>query len=307
MSIQPTDIKLKREEESSNKGTFVIEPLPQGYGNTLGNSLRRVLLSSLPGSAVSQVKIAGASHQFTTIKGVKEDVVEICFNLKKIRLKIHGDNPVVLKLSKTGPGDVKASDFEVSSEAKIINGDLHIATLSDKSAKLEMEVVAESGTGYVPAEERETSKIGVILLDSVFSPVTVVSYSVEPTRVGRETGLDKLVLIIETDGTIAPFEALTKASSILESFFGRISSGIEEVGGEEGVKDEDKPSTVKREDVYLEELPLPTRTVNALKKAGIKTLSDLSQTMPEELSEVKNLGDKSIEEINKLLKKEGLR
>lgn len=305
MKIQPSEVKIKKVMEEGDKGIFSIGPLPQGFGNTLGNSLRRVLLTSIPGASITQVKFAGVPHQFTTIKGVKEDVTELCLNLKQVRLKVHGDAPVVLKLTKTGPGDVKASDFEVSSDAKIKNPNLHIATLSDKGAKFELEAVAETGVGYVPAEERETSKIGVILLDSVFSPVTVVSYEVEPTRVGRETNLDKLVLNIQTDGTIVPFDALIKASEILRDFFTRVTMGEEEaevvaVSGDEEVKTSDK-----KEDVVVDELPLPTRTINALKKAGIKTLSDLAGKMPDELTEVKNLGDKSIEEIKKLLEKEG--
>ncbi|MBI4091199.1 DNA-directed RNA polymerase subunit alpha [candidate division WWE3 bacterium] len=307
MRILPTDVKIKKEAEEGAKGTFVIEPLPQGFGYTLGNSLRRALLTSLTGGAITQVKFAGVPHQFTTIKGVKEDVVELCLNLKKVRIKVHGENPVVLKLSKSGPADVKASDFEVPSDAVIVNKDLHIATLADKSTRLELEAVAESGSGYVPAEEKESSKIGVILLDSVFSPVTVVSYNVEPTRVGRETDLDKLVLNVQTDGTLSPFDALTQAAGILQKYFERVNLGVEEMeGGELDVK-ESVSVDGKKEDVYLEELPLPTRTINALKKAGIRTLSDLSSKLPEELTEVKNLGDKSIEEIKKLLEREGIK
>ena len=303
MSIQPSDVIIKRELEEKVKGTFSISPLPKGYGNTLGNSLRRVLLSSLPGAALTQVKFSGVPHQFTTIKGVKEDVVEICLNLKRIRVKVHGDNPVVLKLSKNGPGEVKASDFDVPSEAKIVNGDTHIATLADKSTKLEMEVVAEAGNGYVPAEEKESSKIGVILLDSIFSPVSIVSYSVEPTRVGRETDLDKLIINIQTDGTITPFDALTSASKIFGSFLERISLGIEEKMEDEALGKGTPIVAHKKEEVLLEELSLPTRTVNALKKAGIKTLSDLS-AKASELSDIKNLGEKSLEEIKKLLETE---
>ncbi len=303
MTIQPSDVLIKRELEEKTRGTFSISPLPKGYGNTLGNSLRRVLLSSLPGAAITQVKFNGVPHQFTTIKGVKEDVVEICLNLKKIRVKVHSDNPIVLKLSKSGPGEVKASDFDVPSEAKIVNGDTHIATLADKSTRLEMEVVAEAGSGYVPAEEKESSKIGVILLDSIFSPTSVVSYSVEPTRVGRETDLDKLIINIQTDGTITPFDALTSASKILGSFIERVSLGIEEKT-EDASKNVEAPVTAhKGEEVLLEELSLPTRTVNALKKAGIKTLSDLTAKAGE-LSDIKNLGEKSLEEIKKLLEKE---
>jgi DNA-directed RNA polymerase subunit alpha len=307
MRIQPSDVKIKKVTEEGNKGVFVIEPLPQGFGNTIGNSLRRVLLSSVPGAAVTQVKFSGVPHQFTTIEGVKEDVVELCLNLKSLVVKIHGDSPVVLKLSKSGQGEVKASDFEVPSDAEVVNKDLHIATLADKSAKIELEVVADKGVGYVPSEEKESTKVGVILLDSVYSPVNVVSFSVEPTRVGRETNLDKLTLRVQTNGSVAPFEAVTTASAIVKDFFERVASGVEDMGGEtvKEVKEEKVTTSAKTEDIYVDELPLPTRTVNALKKAGVKTLSDLADKMPDELSEIKNLGDKSIEEIKKLLEKEG--
>ncbi|MEK7595122.1 MAG: DNA-directed RNA polymerase subunit alpha [Patescibacteria group bacterium] len=304
MRVSPNDVKIKREQEIESKGVFVVEPLPQGYGYTFGNALRRVLLSSLPGAAVSQVKFSGVSHQFSTIPGVKEDVVEICLNLKKLRIKVHGDSPSVLKLEKTGPGEVKASDFDLTSDAEVVNKDLHIATLADKNSKIEFEVVVEKGVGYVPSEHRETNKVGVILLDSVFSPVSVVSYKVEPTRVGREINLDKLVVSLQTDGTITPFDAFVKASDILKEYFERLALGVEEVGGAKEVVKEEKNSQ-KSEEVFVEELPLPTRTVNALRKAGIKTLEDLAGKMPDELTEIKNLGEKSIEEIKKLLEKEG--
>lgn len=306
MRIQPTDVKIKRLSEEGNKGVYAIEPLPTGYGNTLGNSLRRVLLSSVPGAAVTQAKFAGVPHQFSTIKGVKEDVVELCLNLKSLVVKIHGDSPVVLKVNKSGPGVVKASDFEVPSDAEIINKDLHIATLADKATKFELEVVADKGVGYVPSEEKESTKVGVILLDSAYSPVNVVSFNVEPTRVGRETNLDKLVLKIQTNGSVTPFNSLVTASEVLRDFFGRLATGVEGVEETEAQVKEDKPAaSAKTEEVFVDELPLPTRTVNALKKAGVKTLSDLADKMPDELSEIKNLGDKSIEEIKKLLEKEG--
>lgn len=305
MKVHAEEVKLKKiSEESSSKGVFTIGPLPSGFGNTIGNSLRRTLLTSIQGAAITQVKFSGVPHQFTTIKGVKEDVTELCLNLKRLRLKVHGDAPVVLKLSKVGPCDVKASDFEVTSDTKIKTPNLHIATLADKNSKLELEAVAEVGTGYVASYERETNKIGVILLDSAFSPVTSVSYVVEPTRVGRETNLDKLTLTVETDGTVPPLEAVTTASEILKGFFSKIALGEEEEV-KEVVEEKDEAGTKeKKEDVVIEELPLPTRTVNALKKAGIKTLSDLAKRMPDDLADVKNLGEKSIDEIKKLLEKE---
>jgi len=307
--LNPSDVKMNKVSEKDNVGVFTFEPLPEGFGHTLGNTLRRILLTSIKGAAITQVKIAGVPHQFTTIEGIKEDAVEIVLNLKGVRMKMHSDVPIVGSISKTGPGKVTAGDIEISSEVEIVNKDFLIATLSDKSAKFECELVVESGVGYSPIEERETSKVGVILLDALFSPVVQASYEVEPTRMGRIIGLDKLAVTIETDGSILPSDALMDASTILRNFFSRFASVELEVAEEKETESSLAETIIPTEfdDVIVEELPLPTRTINALKKADIGTLYKLSKKTEEELSDIKNLGEKSIKEIKKLLKKEGFR
>jgi len=305
MQLNPSEVKILKVYEKGNVGVFSFDPLPTGFGNTLGNTLRRVALTSLKGGAVTQIKIEGVSHQFSTIPGVKEDVIEIGLNFKKVRVKIHGDNPVVGRIKMTGPCEIFASDIDLSSEAEILDKNLLIATLADKNAKFEVELVVEPGYGYSPVEDRETSKLGVILLDATFSPVVSASYSVDPTRMGRVIGLDKLIFTIETDGSITPSEAVEMSSGILRSFFARFSQGEDEVVIVTG--DEISASNVKKkavEDASVDDLPLPTRTINALKKHGIKSLSQLMDKTQEELSDIKNLGEKSVEEINKLLSKE---
>lgn len=308
MLLSSNDVKINKVSENGNVGVFAFEPLPKGFGNTLGNTLRRVLLTSLKGAAATQIKLDGAVHQFTTIPGVKEDVVELTLNMKQVRVKIHGDNPVVGRISVTGPGEVKASDIEVSSDVEIISKDVHIATLADKKAKFEAEIVFEPGVGYSPIDARETSKIGVILLDAMFSPIVAANYTVEQTRKGTMADLDKLVLTITTDGSVSPSDAMTQAATILRDFFKRFAMGEdkEEVVVTSHGSENVVVSSVDAKKVSIEELPLPTRTVNALKKAGINTLSELANKTDEDLADVKNLGEKSVQEIKKLLEKEGL-
>ena len=305
MLLSTKDIKIKKVSEEGNKAVFTFEPLPKGLGNTL----RRVLLTSLKGGAITQMKVEGAVHEFSTVEGVKEDLVELGLNLKQVRASVHSDNPVVGKISVTGPGKITAKDIEVTSDVEIINKDLHIATLADKKSKLDIEVVFESGAGYSPVDERESSKIGVILLDALFSPIVGATYEVDPTRKGGTIGLDKLTLEVETDGSTDPSDALTHGATILRDFFNRFA--LAEDPEEEEVEDEELDVTpvsgVDAGTVSVEELPLPTRTVNALKKAEILTLSELAEKSNDELADIKNLGEKSIEEIKKLLVKEGLR
>ncbi len=308
MLLNANDVKIKKLSEDGNTGVFTFEPLPTGFGHTLGNTLRRVLMSSLPGAAATQIKIEGAVHQFDTVEGVKEDLVELGLNLKLIRAKIHGNNPIVGKISVKGPGKVTAKDIEISSEVEILNKDLVIATLADAKSKLEAEIVFEPGVGYSPVEDRETSKIGVILLDALFSPVVEANYTVEPTRKGTIIGLDKLVLTIETDGGVSPSDALAQAATILKDFFKRFALAedpeVEEV--EEDTAELAPKPTLDAKKVAVDELPLPTRTINALRKAEISTLSELAGKNDDDLADIKNLGEKSIQEIKKLLKKEGL-
>ena len=308
MQVTKENLKINTVSESKNLGVFSIEPLPTGFGYTLANALRRVLLTSTRGAAVTQIKITGANHQFTTIPGVKEDIVELTMNLKKLRIKLHSNNTVIATLKKKGLGEVKAKDIEVSSEAEIMNKDLHIATLADSKTELNIELTIEPGIGYSPMEERQTSKIGVIVLDALFSPIISASYNVEPTRFGDRINLDKIVISVETDGSITPKQAIVEAAELLKEYYETIIKWESEAAVSAGDESRKEDTGMKSmEDVSIEELPLQTRTINALKKQGISTLHELSKKSDEEIADIKNLGEKSLEEIKKLLEKEGLR
>lgn len=302
-------LRIDTVEEKEGYSKFVFEPLPVGYGQTLGNSLRRVLLSSLSGAAVTYAKIEGVSHQFTTIPGVKEDVIDLIQNFKKIRLRIHNNQPVILKLEANGPKKVMAGDFEVIGSGEIVNKDLEIVNLADKKTKISLELTAEPGFGYVPAEEHQTAKIGVIPVDSIFTPVTHVSYKVEQTRLGQATNLDKLILEVTADKTITPFEAVKTAASILIDFFKIIEGGQSLVEEDTISKKEEKKRKVSEADlnVPVEDLGLSTRTANALVKAKIKTLGELSGKGSDDFGKIKGLGEKGVGEIEDLLKKHDLR
>ena len=294
--------KVKLEKQENNKSFISIEPLEQGYGHTLGNSLRRVLLSSMEGAAVSSVKISGVSHQFSTVNGVVEDVIQIILNLKKVRVKIDGDRPI--RLNKTGNGEVRASDIDTLGAGEVVNPDLYIATLSDDKSKFSLELTAEPGVGYIPAEERKFSEIGVIAIDSIFSPILSVNYTVEQTRVGRRTDFDRLNLEIETDGTISGIEAVERSARILSGYFKQVFEP------EEQEEVEEKPtSTFMSDDVMkasVEELDLPVRITNALKAIEIDTIGKLVTVAPAILMKAKNLGAKSLTMINEKLAERGL-
>jgi len=298
------NFKVKTEVEKPGYGKFIIEPLDQGYGQTLGNSLRRVLLSSLSGSAITSVKIEGVKHQFSTIAGLKEDIVELVLNLKKVRLSIEGSEVVTMTLSKKGPGEVMASDIEVPAGVAIVNPELVLGTLADKKATLEMELTAEKGYGYVSVDEKHIEEIGTIPMDALFSPVSRVNYRIDATRVGRMTNLDKLVMEIWTDGTIAPIDALKSAAKLLVSFFLQIVEPKVQ-GIEEGIV---VPSTVSDEvlKMRIEELDIPTRIVNALSKSSIETIGQLLGTPRSELMKVKNLGAKSLSIVEEKLREKGI-
>lgn len=218
--LLPSGISFE-EGDAPNKATLVVEPCYHGYGTTLGNALRRVMLSSLPGAGITSIKLEGATHEFTTIPNVMEDVVEITLNLKQLRLKVHTDNPVRLTLNKTGEGPVTAGDFAPNADVEIANPDLVIATITDKSGTFAMEALVETGRGYVPIEEREKeeSEVGLIKLDAMYSPVRNVSFRVEPVRIGEITNFDKLIMDIETDGTLTPQEAVEQSTQILLDYF----------------------------------------------------------------------------------------
>jgi len=287
--------------ENKNSGVFTFEPLPAGFGHTLGSSLRRVLLTSLRGAAVTSFSVPGITHQFTTIDGVKEDVIEITLNLKELRFKAHSKGSFVGKISKKGAGVITAGDIDLTSEVEVVNKDAVIATVSDKSKSFEMELTIETGIGYSPVEKREAAKIGSVLVDAIFSPVVSASYSVDETRVGRESGLDKLTLEVLTDGSIKPSEAISDSSSILRDFYAQFASAKDSNENLSELFAQATASEIKSDNSTVEDLPLPTRTINALKKHGIFTLQDLRNKSDEEISDIKNLGEKSIDEIKKLL------
>ena len=294
MNSQPI-FEVKEEKKDKDFGRFVITPLERGYGNTLGNSLRRVLYGSLEGSVATSVKISGVKHQFTTLKGMKEDIVEFVLNLKKVRFQTDSDKPVKATLSAKGPGEVKAGEIK-SSSAKVANPDLVLASLN-KGAKIDATIEVETGVGYSPAEERVVREIGLIPLDASFSPITRVNYKVEETRVGRLTNYDKLVLEITTDGSLTPKEALKKASETLMGYLKQIVSPVK-VEKEEK-KDEITLGAIGK--LSVEEIGLPTRVANALVKAGYHSVEDLSKAKKEELAKVRNLGEKSVKIVEAAL------
>ncbi len=295
--------KLNVENEKDNWAQIAIEPLEQGYGHTLGNSLRRCLLSSLPGGAITSVKISGVSHQFSTIPGIVEDVIEIILNLKKIRVKIFGDKPIKLTLEAHGKKEVTGKDINTLGNGEIVNTDQHIATLTDAKAKLSIEMTAEIGVGYVPAEERKSPEIGVIPVDSIFTPVLSVNYKVDQTRVGRKTDFDKLILEVLTDGTVAPIDAVKKGAEVLSEYFKQVYNPEEEA------VEEIAPSNQLSEEVLkasVEELDLPVRITNALKAIEVDTIGKLLEIPKTQLMKAKNLGTKSLSLISEKLAERGL-
>lgn len=297
-----TNFQVKKIKQTENFGQFSIEPLPQGYGHTLGNALRRVLLSSLPGTAITQVKISGVKHKFSTFEGMKEDVIELLLNLKQVRIRYEGKKSIKLQLEKVGSGQVKAEEIQTPAGVEIVNKDLVLANLADRKSKLKMEMIAERGFGYLPVEERKNEKLGVILLDAAFSPIRRVNYKIEAARVGTRIDFDRLILEIFTDETIKPQEALRESAKILISFFTQVveqkrvrakKKKLEKIGGE----------TLK---LMVEELELPTRIVNALRKGGYETVGDIIAAKTDELVKIKNLGEKSIKIIRAGLAKKGI-
>lgn len=279
-----------------------MEPLERGYGHTLGNALRRVLLTSLPGAAVTFVKIAGVRHQFTTIPGLKEDLTEFILNIKQLRIRMDTQKPVKLILEAVGPGEVNAAKIKTPAGVEIFNKDLVLGNLSDKKSKISCEITVERGFGYSPFEERESEILGVIPVDALFSPVVQVNYRVETTRVGRVADYDRLVLEIATDGTILPSQALREAAEILVVYFTQVAEPKQPSKKKEGSLK--TPSEVLR--LTVEEIALPTRIANALEKNEYKTVADLVNAKKEDLATIKNLGEKSIKIIEAALKEKGV-
>jgi DNA-directed RNA polymerase subunit alpha len=311
-TISPNELQTKivHEEIEDSRGIFVIEPLDRGFGYTFGNSLRRVLLSSLEGAAVTSVKIEGVAHEFTTLPGVQEDVTDIIVNLKNLICRLHGDAPEVeVYLSKKGPGAVTAGDIEAPADLEILNPDLEIAHLSGKG-KLEMILTIGRGRGYMPAElnRGEQHTIGVVPVDSIFSPVRRVAYDVEAARVGQRTDYDKLRLDVTTDGSIDPKDALAEASEILIrqlAIFTDLEK-IEGFGEAAAVEAAEAPVTHAMENFPIEELELGVRSYNCLKRVGIETIGELVSKTESELAAIPNFGRKSIEEVKETLATHGL-
>ncbi|KKU65009.1 MAG: DNA-directed RNA polymerase subunit alpha [Candidatus Amesbacteria bacterium GW2011_GWA1_47_16] len=300
--VQPQFTISTEKTDSPNFGRFVIEPLPQGYGTTLGNALRRVLYTSIPGAAITSVYIPGVNHQFTTIDGAREDVVQMVLALKQLRPAYAGDKPAKITLSVKGPGVITAGQFETPPDVKISNPELVIANLTDKNTKLEMEATVESGFGYSPAEERKSSTLGVIPTDASFTPVIRVNYEIQDTRVGRVTNFDKLIMEILTDGTITPQSALTSASQTLVDYFSAVVTP-QSPSNAAGL-----PSAFHQaagSNIAIEELDLPTRIANALQKAGFESVADLLSVPRTDLAKVKNLGGKSVKIIEAALSERG--
>ncbi len=312
--------RISSESVDDNRGSFTIEPLDRGFGYTFGNSLRRVLLSSLAGAAVTSVRIEGVAHEFSTIRGVKEDVTDIVLNLKGVVCRMHSDaTEIEAPLVVTGPGDITAKDIDLPSGVEILNPDAHIATL-EKKTKLEVYLTIGRGRGYRPAEENKSpdQPIGVIPIDSIFSPVRRVAYNVEQARVGQRTDYDKLTLDIETDGSIDPHAALREAAEILISQLAIFTDaervvelreagapGVLETGVAGAVGAPSRPPNAM-DDILIEELELGVRSYNCLKRAGIQTVGDLVSKSESELAAIPNFGKKSIDEVIETLHTRGL-
>ena len=308
IEIEKPNITSQDVDEAGNTGVFVVEPLERGYGTTLGNSLRRVLLSSLPGYAITSVKIDGILHEFSTIPGVKEDVTEIVLNLKNVILKIHGEGPKTVYIDASGEGEVLARDIRCDHEVEIINGDLHIATLSD-NARLYMEITLSKGRGYVTSEKNKENMqnvIGVIPVDSIYSPIDKVNYNVTNTRVGQVTDYDKLTLEIFADGTIAPEEALSLSAKILNDHMNLFIDLTDEIRDTDIMVEKEENQKDKVLELTIEELDLSVRSFNCLKRAGINTVAELVQRNQEDMMKVRNLGKKSLEEVEQKLAALGL-
>lgn len=301
-----TQFTIQTLESAKNSGKFAIEPLAQGFGHTLGNSLRRVLLSSVPGAAITLVKIDGVNHQFSTIEGVREDVVAIVLALKQVRISYSGSEPVKITLSAKGPAEVKASDFDCPVEVKIVNPELVIAHLMDKSSKFNLEATVESGYGYSPAEDRKSTTLGLIAIDAVFTPVTRVNFSVEATRVGRVTNFDRLTIEIFTNGAISAMDALTNSAQTLVGYFSAIANPETLPAGVTSPSAGSLTSKHPLAAITIEELDLPTRIANALQKAGFETVGSLLSVPHDQLAKVKNLGAKSVKIVEAALAERGV-
>ena len=300
MEIERPKIDTASLSADGRYGKFVVEPLERGFGTTLGNSLRRGLLSSLPGVAVTSIKIDGVVHEFSTIEGVKEDVTEIVLNVKGITAKLYSDTPKTVRIEASGEGEVTAGSIQQDAEIEVLNPDWHIATLAD-GAKLIMELVFDKGRGYVPAERNkqaaEQASLNALPVDSIYTPVLKVNYTVENTRVGQITDYDKLTLEVWTDGTISAKEAVSLAARIMTEHLNLFVTLSQEAMDAEIMVEKDDKGKEKALEMTIEELDLSVRSFNCLKRAGINTVEDLINKSEDEMMKVRNLGRKSLEEV----------
>ena len=307
IEIEKPTIECIYSNEDPNYGKFVIEPLERGYGTTLGNSLRRILLSSLPGVAVTSVKIDGILHEFSTIPGIKEDVTEIILNLKKLAIKLVNENEKRVIINEVGPKEVTAADILVDSDIEIFNPDLHIATL-DENATLVMEITMARGRGYVPADANkdESTPISVIPTDSIYTPVRKCNFTVENTRVGQVTDYDKLVLEIWTDGSVTPSEGVSIGAKIMQEHLNLFVELNDSAEGLEIMVEKEENQKEKALEMTIEELELSVRSFNCLKRAAINTVEELTHKSEDDMMKVRNLGKKSLDEVKNKLEELGL-
>ncbi len=299
IGIEKPEVKFSGSAEEAAYGSFVVEPLERGFGITLGNGLRRVLLSSLPGYAITSVKIDGIQHEFSTIPNVKEDVTEIVLNLKGVILKIHGDGPKIMYIEANGSGEITAGDIKADSEVEILNPEHHIATL-DADAHVVMELTADKGRGYVSSDRNKQllePALGVIAIDSIYTPVLKVNYTVDNTRVGQITDYDRLTVEVWTDGTISAKEAVSFAAKILTEHLNLFVELSDEVSNTEIMVVKDDSAKEKVLEMTIEELDLSVRSFNCLKRAGINNVEDLISKTEDDMMKVRNLGRKSLEEV----------
>lgn len=307
IEFEKPNIKCVEIDKVKNYGKFVCEPLERGYGITIGNSLRRILLSSLPGSAIKSVKIEGAQHEFTTIPNVVEDVPEIILNLKMVRIKLDQNEEKTLRIDFKGEGEVKAGDIITDGTVEILNPDLHIATVS-KGGNLRMELIADMGRGYNTADKNKVPNqpIGVIAIDSIYSPVKKVNYSVENTRVGQMVDYDKLTIELWTDGSLEPYEALSLAAKVLTEHLKLFVDLSETAKNTQIMVEKEENKKEKILEMPIEELELSVRSFNCLKRSGISTVEDLTNKSENDMMKVKNLGKKSLDEVIAKLRDLGL-
>lgn len=297
--------RVKEDKVAKNHSEFTIEPLEPGYGHTLGNALRRALLTSIPGAAVTSIKISGVKHKFSTVPGVKENVVDLLLNIKGLNFRLlDGSEKGKASLSVKGSKEITGADFDLPENVEIVNKDHYVGSVNDKKAKLEMELTIEQGLGYSSAEERRSATLGLIPTDAVFTPVKRVSYEVSATRVGRQTDLDKLALSVWTNGIVSPKDALVEASKILTSYFLQVYEP-KSVASSEPAKV--KPSIADSiSKLTIDELDLPTRICNSLRNGGIETLGQLLSTTRKDLVSMRNMGNKSITIVEEKLKEKGV-